>query len=87
MQFCISRKGEIGGGGWAHSQGTVHMAMPGWAVEVTEVFAPATYINRVRKPYCHFVGSSFQAGKGAWGLSRQLLSEIANYCKLVNLCE
>ena len=41
-------------------------------------------MDRLRKCYSHLVGSSFLAGKAAWGLSGCLITESAEYCMLVN---
>ena len=41
-------------------------------------------MDRPRKCYSHLVGGSFLAGKGAWSLSRCMLTESADYCRLIN---
>ena len=88
-QFCVSRKGGTGGGGWAHPQGDMHMVATrlgcqsamvgtGWANS-----CPGG-LDRFRKHYSHLVGGSFLAGKAAWALSWCMTTESADYCMLIN---
>ena len=86
VRFCVSRKGETGGGS---PQADMHMvaarvgcqsAMVGtsWAKS-----CPAC-VDMLRKRYSHLVGGSFLAEKAAWALNGCMTTESADYCMLVN---
>ena len=81
--FCVSRKGETGGGGWGHPQGDLHMLAvvavcrnalvgTGWSNSCL------VCTNRLRKHCSHLVGSSFQAVKAFPALNGCLLAENAD---------
>ena len=87
--FCVSRKGGTGGGGWGRPQGDMHMvaARPGFerAMAGTGWANPCpNCMDRLRKHYSHLAVGWFLARKAAWGLSRCMTTESAEYCMLIN---
>ena len=86
--FCVSRKGGIGGDGWDHPQGDMHMVAAildrekamvgiGWAT-----FRPDC-MDRLKKHYSYLVRDWFLARKAAWALSGCMTTKSADYCMLV----
>ena len=91
-RFCFSRKGGIGGGGWAHPKGANSMAESGFGcrndlVGIGRAISALLGINGVRNKQLNLVGPPFPAFKACFSATAGWhFSRVLTRCLLIVGC-